>query len=90
MIVPRRDYAERHSRPALWMHYASELGRLARTFDPAWRSNSDPTRTRDVQTVFANCTRQIPVAEEARARDLYWSAVTGGLTTMTLRHATSP
>ena len=66
------------------MNYVSELGRVARTFDPAWRQGSgsdhretDHSRTLDVPPVFANCTRIISVQDETKARDLYWSVVSG-------------
>ena len=93
MIIPGRDDPDRHnpmalwpgvSKPGLWMNYVSELGRVARTFDPAWRQDSgsdhrqtDHSRTLDVPPVFANCTRIISVQDETKARDLYWSVVSG-------------
>jgi len=89
MIVPGRDNPERHdplalwpgvSKPGLWMNYVSELGKVAKTFDSAWRSNSDKedsTQTLNVPPVFANCTRSISLEEETKSRDLYWSVVNG-------------
>ena len=115
MIIPGRDYPPRHdskalwpglSKPGLWMNYVSELGRVARTFDPTWtQQNSpsappkvrDPSRTLDVPPVFDNCTRSITVQDEARARDLYWSVVSGEIVDddavmarLLLSHETNP
>lgn len=88
MIIPGQDFAKRHvsnaiwpgmSKPGLWMSYVSSLGKVARTFEPSWRtlqvSNDD--RTLDVPPVFANGTQTLSVMDEAEARDLYWSVISG-------------
>ena len=86
------------------MNYVSELGRVARTFDPTWHqeghsapNSRDPSRTLDVPPVFDNCTQSISVQDEAKARDLYWSVVSGEivdddavLATLLLSHEINP
>jgi hypothetical protein len=88
MLIPGQDDVARHnsktmwpgsSKPGLWMSYISNLGNVVRTFDPTWRTATDNCEhvTLDVPPVFANCTATLSVRDEAEARDLYWSVVTG-------------
>jgi hypothetical protein len=75
MIIPGRDFADRHDsaalwpglfKPGLWMSYVSQLAQVARSFDP---HNAPP--------VFEHATKVLSVQDDAMARDLYWSVVTG-------------
>ena len=89
MIIPGQDHADRHdsttlwpglSKPGLYLNYISDLGRVARTFrrdNDNNKNEDDPTRIFDFPPIFANCTQSISVEEEKRARDLYWSVVSG-------------
>lgn len=88
MIIPGQDLSERHdskalwpgvSKPGLWMSYISNLGKVARTFDPGWRTSTatNDDQTLDVPPVFESGTQTLSVSDEAAARDLYWSVVTG-------------
>ena len=77
MIIPGRDFPERHntkalwpgiSKPGLWMNYVSDLGKVARTINHP---------TLKVPPVFESGESSISVQDEIEARDLYWSVVTG-------------
>lgn len=75
------------SQPGLWMSYISQLGAVARTFEPSNNNknqdnetvcnnkNDDDQRTTDIPPVFDNCTKTISRQDEAIARDLYWKVV---------------
>jgi hypothetical protein len=67
------------SQPGLWMNYISKLGAVAHTFVPASESgqDSDVDLVADLPPVFANCTKLLSREDEAKARDLYWSVITG-------------
>jgi ribulose bisphosphate carboxylase small subunit len=87
MIIPGQDLIVRHdskaiwpgvSKPGLWMSYISDLGKVARTFDPSWRTSEiNDDQTLDVPPVFESGTQTLTVNDEAAARDLYWNVVTG-------------
>lgn len=87
MILPGQDFIERHnskaiwpgvSKPGLWMSYISDLGKVARSFDPSWRAKSidDDTQVLDFPPVFDSGTQTLSASDEAVARDLYWSVIT--------------
>lgn len=64
------------SQPGLWMSYLSEIGAVARTFV----SNRQDLFSDDelhLPPVFNNCTQILRREDEAKARDLYWSVITG-------------
>lgn len=64
------------SQPGLWMSYLSELGAVARTF-VSTDSNESSGLVADLPPVFNNCTQLLRREDEAKARDLYWSIMTG-------------
>jgi len=93
MLIPGQDDPTRHvstaiwpgiSRPGLWMSYLSQLGQVARTFDPEWRQDTSSKDNDDqsdgplldIPPVFDNCTKVLSVEDEAASIDLYWEVVT--------------
>ena len=64
------------SQPGLWMSYLSQLGAVARTFHPS-ESFGDSDLASVLPPVFNDCTEILSREDEAAARDLYWSVVTG-------------
>jgi tetratricopeptide (TPR) repeat protein len=64
------------SQPGLWMSYLSELGAVARTF-VSTDANESSDLVADLPPVFNNCTQVLLREDEAKARDLYWSVITG-------------
>ena len=87
MLLPGVDRVESHdstaiwpglSQPGLWMSYLSELGAVARTFVSADTSElSEDDQVPDLPPVFNNCTEILSREDEAKARDLYWSVISG-------------
>lgn len=67
------------SQPGLWMSYISELGAVARTFVKK-ETDGDSDLVADLPPVLANCTKLLTRENEAKARDLYWSVMTGDVT----------
>ncbi|KAI2513999.1 hypothetical protein MHU86_383 [Fragilaria crotonensis] len=64
------------SQPGLWMSYLSELGAVARTF-VSTESRGFADLESGLPPVFNNCTQILSREDEAKARDLYWSVITG-------------
>lgn len=84
MLLPD-DHPESHdstalwpglSQPGLWMSYLSELGAVARTFIST-DANVSSGLVADLPPVFNDCTELLRREDEAKARDLYWSVMTG-------------
>jgi hypothetical protein len=63
------------SQPGLWMSYLSELGAVARTYLSTDRGFADLQS--GLPPIFNNCTQILYREDEAKARDLYWSVITG-------------
>jgi hypothetical protein len=59
------------SKPGLWMSYMSDLCRVAKTFD-------NPNR--HLPPVFDHCTKTVSRANDALARDYYWSVISEEVT----------
>lgn len=86
MIIPGKDFGPSNhdatalwpgvSRPGLWMSYISELAKVARTFYDDGATHDSPS----MPPVFAGGTETLSVEDEAAARDLYWSVVSGQVT----------
>ena len=79
MIIPHRDYVENHrvkalwpgeAKPGLWMNYLSQLGQLL-------HSSTDCSSSVVPPPIFDNCSKTLTVSDEKKARDLYWSVITG-------------
>jgi hypothetical protein len=64
------------SRPGLWMSYLSQIGSIAQTFASSHVETSGSV-TFPVPPVFEKCTHILLRSDEIKARDLYWSVVTG-------------
>jgi len=92
MVLPGLDYPDRHdtkalwpgvSKPGLWMSYISKLARLASTYDPIANAEDSSASSSENHAlpppVFRRGTETISLEDEAAARDLYWSVVTGEL-----------
>jgi hypothetical protein len=82
MIIPGQDDPSRHyasalwpgaSRPGLWMSYASQLARVAASYEGA----ASPSRSLPVPPIFESGTRVLSVEKDAEARDLYWGVANG-------------
>mmetsp|Transcript_5010 Transcript_5010/g.8221 ORF Transcript_5010/g.8221 Transcript_5010/m.8221 type:complete len:414 (-) Transcript_5010:100-1341(-) len=85
MLLPG-DRVERHdstaiwpglSQPGLWMSYISELGAVAKTFVAATDESGDSDLVAGLPPVLDNCTKTLSRENEVKARDLYWSVMTG-------------
>jgi tetratricopeptide (TPR) repeat protein len=88
MLVPGQDNLESHdsyaiwpgeSQPGLWMSYVSQLGAVARTLKPPANEAEclQGGRVYSLPPIFDNCSKLLLRDDEAKARDLYWSVMTG-------------
>jgi hypothetical protein len=98
MLQPSPDDVDQHestalwpglSRPGLWMHYVSELGMVARTYQKrsgkSERLNdgeeTDESLEVQIPPVFDSCTTKLTREDEAESRSIYWSVVSGSTPT---------
>jgi hypothetical protein len=64
------------SQPGLWMSYLSQIGSIAQTYALSQGEASVFLAIR-IPPVFESCTQILLRSDEIKARDLYWSVVTG-------------